>query len=179
MTPTKFLMICTLLFGLNFNSRTQDEHITPYVVMSGADSHITAPNCLRITSESQWDTTWLEHMGWDKKQTYDKYYNRFGIPVIDFNKCMVIAVFLGETWNRAGISVIFIQEGNDQIVLGFDLKTYQVMESGDQVNPYGFFVLPRSSKQVLLQINDQSLPSRNIKEPPVWKDYYHFPALNE
>jgi hypothetical protein len=179
MTLTKLLTIGTLLLGLNFNSRAQDEHIMPYVVISGSDSHITTPNCLRIISESQWDTTWLEHKGWDKKQVYDKFYNRLGIPVIDFKKCMVIAVFLGETWNTAGMSVIFIQEGNDKIVLGFDLNTYQTMDSGDQVNPYGFFVLPRSSKQVLLQINVQSLPSRNIKEPPVWKDYHQFPALKK
>jgi hypothetical protein len=179
MTPTKLLIIGTLLLGLNFNSRAQDEHIMPYMVLSGADSHITAPNCLRITSESQWDSTWLEHKGWDKKQAYEKFYNRLGIPIIDFNKCMVIAVFLGETWNTAGMSVIFIQEGIDQIVLGFDLNTYQTMEHGDQVNPYGLFVLPGSNKQVLLQINVQTFASRIRKEPPVWKDYHQFPALKK
>jgi hypothetical protein len=172
-------MIGTLLLCLNFNSRAQDEHIRPYVIMSGADSHISTPSCLRIITESQWDTTWLEHMGWEKKQIYDQYYNRLGIPIIDFNKCMVIAIFLGKSWNTAGISVISIQEGNDQIVLSFDLKSYQSMEPGDQVKPYGFFVLPNSNKQVLIQINNQSYASRIRNEPPVWKDYHQFPALKK
>jgi len=179
MTMTKFLMIGTLLLCLNFNSRAQDEHIRPYVIMSGADSHISTPSCLRIITESQWDTTWLEHMGWEKKQIYDQYYNRLGIPIIDFNKCMVIAIFLGKSWNTAGITVISIQEENDQIVLGFDLKSYQSMEPGDQVKPYGIFVLSNSNKQVLLQINRQSFESRIKKDPPVWKDYQRFPARKE
>jgi hypothetical protein len=77
------------------------------------------------------------------------------------------------------MSVIFIQEGNDKIVLGFDLNTYQTMESSNQVNPYGFFVLPYTCKQLLLQINDQTYESRIRKEPPVWKDYHQFPALKK
>ena len=69
--------------------------LTPYVTWSGPHSKIEDKRYVRITSEEEWIDLWLEHVGMEKKGTYNKYYNPAGIPEIDFKRCMVVGVFRG------------------------------------------------------------------------------------
>ena len=63
------------------------------------------------------------------------------------------------------------------MVLRFEDKGYQTMSRvgeghhGNQVTVYGFFVLPRSSKTVVLEENVQNI----IGEKPVWKEQIRLP----
>ena len=83
---------------------------------------------------------------------------------------MVIAVFQGSGWNSAGLNAVAVLEDKEGIVLRFRDKFYQTMGpgpdgGGQQTTVYGFFVLSRSGKTVVLEEDVQ-----NIKgQPPVWK----------
>ena len=51
------------------------------------------------------------------------------------------------------------------------------MEKADWVTPYAFFILPRSDKPIVMQINVQNLEARAQHGPPVWKEYFRLPVV--
>ena len=146
----------------------------PYVTITGADSHVTQRGCFRVMSEDQWIKTWQRHKGAKETQNYDLYYNPLGLPYVDFGQCMVIAIFQGRGWNSAGLKVVAILEEKDRTVLRFQDKSYQTEGpggGGEQVTVYGFFVLPRSGKTVVVEEDVQ----RYLGQPPVWKERVKLP----
>jgi hypothetical protein len=146
----------------------------PLVILTGTDSHIKQPSCHRIMSQDEWITIWQRHKGVKESKDYDLFYNRLGLPYVDFAKCMVIAVFQGSGWNSAGLRVATVLEEKDKIVLRFEDNSYQTAGSdggGERVAVYGFFVLPQSNKTVVLEENVQ----RYLGHPPVWKERVHLP----
>lgn len=156
-----------------------EQNVTkPYVVLSGAHSHITNAAYHRVTSRQDWTELWLEHVGDRPSPQYSQYYNRAGVPDVDFSTCMVIAVFMGSGWNNAGLTVLSTRKRNGEMVIGFDTKHYQSRETGDEVTPYGFFIIPLTEQAVQLQINKQSYRSRIEKGAPVWEDSHRFEALS-
>jgi Tfp pilus assembly protein PilF len=141
----------------------------PYVTLTGTDSHVKEPSYRRAMSEDEWIKIWQRHKGEKESKDYDLFYNPLGLPSIDFEKCMVIAVFQGSGVNSAGLKAVAILEEKDRIVLRFQDKSYQTAGpdgGGEQVTVYGFFVLPRSSKTVVLEENVQN----GMHQPPVWKE---------
>jgi hypothetical protein len=140
----------------------------PYVTLTGTDSHIKERSYHRVVSEDEWIKIWQRHKGAKESKDYDFFYNPLGLPYIDFEKCMVIAVFQGSSVNSAGLKTVAILEEKDRIVLRFEEKWYQTMEragtghGGNHVTVYGFFMLPRSSKTVVLEENAQNY----IGQPP-------------
>lgn len=142
--------------------------IRPIVTLTGPDSHMKERSNYRITSEDEWIKIWQRHKGVKESKHYDVFYDPLGLPYIDFEQCMVIAVFQGAGWNSAGLKVFAILDEKDRIVLRFKDKSYQTGGpdgGGKQANVYGFFVLRKSSKTVVLEENVQ-----NIKgQPPVWQ----------
>ncbi len=128
----------------------------PYVTLTGPDSHVIKPSCHRVASEGEWIKTWQRHNGAKESNDYDLFYNPLGLPYVDFEKCMVVAVFQGRGTNSAGLKAVAVLENKDGIVLRFEDKFYQTMErapggGGNKTTAYGFFVLPRSSKTVVLE----------------------------
>jgi hypothetical protein len=136
----------------------------PLVTLTGTDSHVKECSYHRITSEDEWIKIWQRHTG--PRESKD--FIPLGFPIIDFEKCMVIAVFQGNGWNSSGLKTILVKEGKDDIVFRFEDMHYQTMGpggGGERVTVYGFFVLPRSDKTVVLEENQQIY----LGEPPVWK----------
>jgi hypothetical protein len=141
----------------------------PYVSWSGAHSRIETKRCIRITSEAAWIDLWLDHVEMEKKGPYDRYYNPAGVPEIDFDRCMVVCVFQGKKWNSAGVIAVSVREERECIRIRFDDKSYQTMGpdgGGDRVTPFGLFLLPASSKRIVLEENVQALMNRE----PRWKE---------
>jgi hypothetical protein len=143
----------------------------PYVTLTGADSHVKERSYRRVASEEDWIKIWQRHKGEKESEDYDLFYDPLGLPSIDFEKCMVIAVFQGSSCNSAGLKAVTILEEKDRIVLRFEDKSYQTggfdADGGrKQVTVYGFFVLPRSRKTVVLEENVQNY----LGQPPVWKE---------
>jgi hypothetical protein len=175
MTTCKFwatvLITVLLLPNVAASADPAKEATRPYVTFTGTDSHVKDPSCHRVTSEDEWIKTWQRHKGEKESKDYDLFYNPLGLPYIDFEKCMVIAVFQGSGVNSAGLKTVAILEDKDRIVLRFQNKWYQTAvygarDEGERVTVYGFFVLPRSSKAVVLEENVQTY----IGQPPVWKE---------
>jgi hypothetical protein len=150
--------------------------IKPCVTLTGADSRVAERGYHRITSMNEWVDVWRKHKGSPEGGEYDHYYNPLGIPAIDFDRFMVIAVFQGAGMNSAGLDAVWLSPDEDRIVVRFDDKSYQTLGpdgGGKHVAVFGFFVLPRSSKPVLLEENVQRL----IGKPPVWKERIAFPKI--
>ena len=151
-------------------ARDDQKATCPLVTLTGTDSHVKERSYYRITSEKEWIKIWQRHKGVKESKDYDLFYNPLGLPEINFDKCMVIAVFQDSGSNSAGLRTTAINEEKDRIVFRFMSKFYQTAGpggGGEQVAVYGFFVLPRSDKTVVLQEEHRSL-NRNI--PPSWQE---------
>ncbi len=148
----------------------------PCVAITGADSQVTEHRYQRVTSADDWTRVWQEHKGQKPTGQYDLHYDPLTLPLIDFDHYMVIAIFQGNGWNSAGLRAVSISEDEDRVVFRFMDKGYQTggpNGGGQKVAVYGFFVLPRSTKPVVLEENHQSLKG----EPPVWKERITFSKL--
>jgi hypothetical protein len=150
--------------------------VSPCVALTGTRSHVSERGYRRITSVKDWVTLWQKHKGQKDGEQYDLYFDPLEIPVIDFDRYMVIAVFQGNGSNSAGLNAVSVLEEQERIVLRFDDKTYQTIGpdgGGKQVTVYGFFVFPRSSKPVTLEEQVQGLKGK----PDEWKERITFPKL--
>jgi hypothetical protein len=176
-TLTGPLMLVTSLVTA---APTQEQFATPngvLVTFAGADSRIDKSKYVRITTAEDFQILYMRHLGKDPKE-YDAYYNPHGVPTIDFDRCMVIAVFQGRTWNVAGVYVKTIDERDGHVVVRFDDRSYQTSGSDSgggarSATPYGIFVLPRSDRPVILEENVQ----RYIGGEPEWKERARFEAV--
>jgi len=150
--------------------------LKPCVVITGADSHVVQRQYHRITSTNNWTRLWQKHKTEKVTDQYDLYYDPLTLPLIDFDRYMVIAIFQGSGWNSAGLTAVSISEEDNRIIFRFDDKSYQTGGpdgGGKKVAVYGFFVVPRSSKPVVLEENVQGI----LGKPPVWEKRITFPKL--
>jgi hypothetical protein len=180
-------LLAALILGINFAlagpmaapaEESAQEPLKPCVVITGANSHITERRYCRITSADDWAQVWQEHRGEKPTGQYDLYYDPLTLPSIDFDRYMVIAIFQGNGWNSAGLRFISISEENGRMIFRFRDKRYQTGGSGadggrKKATAYGFFVVPRSTKPIVLEEDMQNL----IGEPPIWKERITFPRL--
>ena len=134
--------------------------LRPCVVLTGADSHVSERSYHRITSATEWVARWRKHKG---KKPDDA---PAGLPLVDFDRFMVIAIFQGRAVNSAGLKAVSITVNEDRIVFRFDDDSYQTAGEGKDVTVYGFFVVLRSNKPLVLEEDVQGI----IGEPPVWKE---------
>jgi hypothetical protein len=174
-----FSLAAICLFAFLSPPSEEDEPgttLTPYVSWSGAHSRIETKRYFRITSEAEWIDLWLDHVGMEKKGPYNRYYNPAGMPEIDFKSCMVVGVFQGKKWNSAGVIAVSIREEDERIRIRFDDKSYQTMGpdgGGERVTPFGLFLLPASSKGLVLEENIQGLKNQG----PEWKERARFEKM--
>jgi hypothetical protein len=150
--------------------------LKPCVVITGADSHLAARRYLRITSADDWARVWQEHKGQKVTEQYDRFYDPLTLPLIDFHDYMVIGIFQGSGSNNAGLRAVSILEEKSRIVFRFGNKFYQTAGpggGGEKAAVYGFFVVPRSTKPVVLEESAPVLKG----QPPEWKQRITFPQL--
>jgi hypothetical protein len=161
--------------GLAAADDNAQQTIRPYVTLTGTDSRVTERSYHRIASEADWIRIWQRHKGVQESKDYNLFNNPLDLPYVDFDKCMVIAVFQGSGWNSAGFKAAAVLEEKDGVVLRLAEKSYQtagpVGGGAKQVTVYGFFVLPRSDKTVVLEENVQHY----IGRPPVWEERIKLP----
>ena len=141
----------------------------PFVSWSGPHSGLPERCHFRITSEKQWRDVWTRHVG----DAAEK--DTFGyvvVPAVDFERCMVVAVFQGRRENNNGVVAVSVTEDGEQMKVRLQPKPYQTGPVGDPVTPYGIFVLPRSAKSLLLEED-----ARRNWGPPVWRERARFGEL--
>jgi hypothetical protein len=150
-------------------SDTQRPIVRPVVVLTGTGSCVVERRFLRVASESDWIKLWQRHKGANESKDYDLFYNPLDLPYIDFEKYEVIAIFQGRGWNNAGLMAVAIMESKDALVVRFENKEYQTAGpggGGKQTTVYGFFVLPRSAKTIVLEEGSRSMRLQS----PVWEE---------
>ena len=161
-------------------AQLEEKPARPLLVLTGSDSHIDGPEFLRIMDGEAWVNLWLRHVSEDitgphPGSVFDP------MPEIDFEHCMVIAVFPGKTVHTSYVRVELLEETDERIMLGYGLRTYQVARNPDEpaavetVTPYGFIVLPRSYKEVVVQRDARSTLGR-LTDPPQysWEEMARF-----
>jgi hypothetical protein len=130
------------------------------MVLTGNDSKIVKPAYQRVRSAAEWKRTWLSHLGFKSDTIYRP------AMEVDFNRCMVIAVFGGKYVNSCGYRIESVIENKISILIRFDDISYGTAGGADRVTPYAFVVLPKTDKPVVLEKNMQ----RYKGEPPEWKE---------
>jgi len=151
----------------------KEEGVLPYVTLAGAHSGIDPVDYRRIMTQDDLTVAWRQHRGMDLAKPYSDFHNEAGVPVVDFSRCMVVAVFAGRTTNAVGVYPVSIVETEDRVLVRFAVRSYQSGPEADRVTPFGFFILPRSDKTLVLEQGFYSLGGA----PPRWKEQARFPAL--
>jgi hypothetical protein len=128
----------------------------PCVVITGADSKVSKCGYHRITSMDDWTQVWLKHKGYKPDGKYDLFHNPAGVPLVDFDRFMVIGIFQGSGENSAGLLAVSLSEQPGRIVFRFVDQSYQTIGPGKGSTTYAFFVIPRSAKPVVLEEDVQS-----------------------
>lgn len=130
--------------------------------VSGSASKIETPRYVRILSRGEWQDLWNAHA-------------KDGAPgpEVDFETHMVVAVFKGKTWNCRGIALEKAIEGNDSIEVFLCPLYYQSGPKADRATPFGIFVLPKSSKKIVVKENVQYL----IGGPAIWEKVAEFDPI--
>lgn len=147
----------------------------PCVGIWGAKSAVKERTIQRVTNAEDWTALWLRHAGADPA-THSAYYNAAGVPDVDFTRCMVVAILQGERVNSAGVRIESIEEDDERVLVRFDDRSYQTAgpDGGAQrCTAYGFFVVPRSTKPLVVEEDVQSM----IGKAPSWKERARFPAM--
>jgi hypothetical protein len=155
--------------------------LKPCVAITGANSRVTKCRYQRITSADEWTRVWQEHKGEKPTGKYDLFYDPLLLPLIDFDHFMVIAIFEGDGSNNAGFQSVSIVEEDNRMVFRFRNKGYQTMSrypgnaggGGGKATAFGFFVLPRSKKALILEEGQFPLSG----DPPLWTERITFPKL--
>lgn len=136
---------------------------------SGPESGVTEQCYLRITSRKEWKRLWRRHC--------DKW-----TPRIDFEKQMVVAVFQEQGHNNNGVLPVSLDEDEHRVRLRFNNRGYCTQLPGrgtgseppeTKVTPYGIFVIPRSSKSLVLEEDAR----RYHRSPCLFRERARFPGI--
>lgn len=136
------------------------------VAWQGPDSAVTERGYFRVQEEEDWIKLWERHIG--KPAERDNIGRPF-MPRVNFERCMVVAIFQGEGWNSNGVTVESISQDDERILLRFDESTYQtagIDGGGVKCRAFGIFVLPKSDKPIVIEENVQGL----IGHPAQWRE---------
>lgn len=177
MNPKKVAVLIVAALALSavaFVQEPQDPRQLPkpLVTFRGEFSKVDETRYLRVTDAETWATLWCEHTGQQaQKRGYGWYYNQQQVPIVDFERCMVVAVFGGKCGNTAGYRVEQVLDG-DRWTLRYHANSYQTTvidpanaKAKPPSTPFGMFVLPKTDKKVALEENVQGM----IGRPPKWR----------
>ena len=126
----------------------------PCVTLSGTDSQVAERGYQRVLTPEEWAKLWQKHKGKESVGNYDFFYDPLGLPLIDFNQFMVIAIFQGSSWNSAGLNAVSVSDEVDRITFRFEDKPYGTAGANggaQKVKVYGFFIVPKTNKPVIIE----------------------------
>lgn len=160
--------------------------VIPCVTLSGAETRVEKTSYLRITRLDDWVKLWRKHKGDRSEGEYHLYYDELGLPLVDFDRYMVIAVFEDTQVCAYGFRVESVSEWSDEIrihihrkgpSIGFakpfpnepanepECSACEAQESVPQA--YGFFVIPASKKRIILEHREEGEMKEVFGLPPL------------
>jgi hypothetical protein len=169
------VMIVTIVVATSVTGqdRSQKQRMQPLVTITGADSKLMERGYYRVVDATELANLWQDHRGLKREGRYNYFRNVACVPEVNFDECMVVAVFQGEGWNSAGLELKEIVEKDAEIILRFDDKSYQTGAEADKVSPYAFFVIPRNDKVLMVEEDVRTYSS----QPASWKQRQRFEKL--
>jgi hypothetical protein len=141
----------------------KDAPVKPLISLSGRKSGVTKHGYHRLESAKAWDPLWLRHQT-GKSEPGNNRPEVFQFGTVDFTRCMVIAVFQGEGINCDGYEVYSILEDKDRVLVRVQGQDFQTGPAATVTEAWGVFVLPRSAKPVVVELDTRSL----IRDSPNW-----------
>lgn len=132
------------------------------VAWSGSRSAIDTPQVSRADSEFIWKALWARHRG-DRAEE-----NATGaalFPVVDFDRCTVVAIFGGTGLNSRGYRIESIDDNEERVRVRIVESTFQTAGprgGGVSVTPYGIFILPDTDLPIVLEE-----PAPHLKDEPI------------
>jgi len=141
--------------------------IAPLVRLVGGDSQVAAPEWLCIRNAKDWEAAWERHAG--KVERIHLEGRIKNMPVVDFDQCMILAVFMGKSTNSHGVRLNSISESADAITIRYDSESFQTLGpngGGVSSQPYGLFIVPRSNMTVVFERDTNNLKGGESK----WKE---------
>ncbi len=133
----------------------------PLLVLTGAASQVKEAAYYRLSSADKLKDVWRGHLG----AVQDRGDNP--VPEVDFDRCVVLALFEGSSFNSHGLRIEAVLDRNDVTVVRFDDISYQTLGGGaNTVAPYAFILLPKTDKVIVLEENVQQY----LSGAPVWKE---------
>jgi hypothetical protein len=168
--PLALIAACPLSVSPTARAEEKDVSTKPLLLLTGADSRMDKTAYHRVASAEAFRKLWLRHLG---KSEDGAFLERAPALAIDFDRCMVLAIFRCEKGYSRGLNVVSVAEGKETITLRFeDLGSQVAAPLGGalpvtSVTPaYAFVVLPSSTKSVVLEEAVRDLKD----QPPAWKE---------
>jgi len=124
------------------------EDLKPSIIAqwTGASSGIHEEKYFRITNSRDWENLWMRHTQGEQPP-----------PKVNFEKNMVLALFLGKQINVNEINLFRIRNRKKWLVVDFSPRLYfSGTEENLSTTPYAIYVLPKNPKQVYFRKNVQS-----------------------
>lgn len=165
--------VLSLIFvpGVNSEERVTPPAAKPLMTLYGRNSKIAKEKLVRITSEKEWYSLWLEHkIG---SSTPKAVPGDLEFAELDFRQVMVVAVFEGKSVNCRGFPCHSISEDRERILVRLNPLMYQSGVPTPRTEAWGILVLPRLNKQIVVERDVRGL----IDDPPKWEAWRTFPAI--
>jgi hypothetical protein len=146
----------------------------PAVQWVGPDTRRAEPGFVLVRDDGAWRSLWAQHTGKPLDQGTE---HRYAAPMIDFDHCMALAYFRGPATNSDGEIATSVSDEADHITLRFESSGFQTFGPGPDggavhTSPYGIWIIPLSSKPVIVEEG-----TRELKDEPLkWKEVKRFPA---
>src|SRR5439155_183235 len=127
-------------------------------------SRTAKPTLELVRTREEWNRVWATHLGTADDDAYGTKMD------VDFERCMVIAVFRGERVNARGIQIDSTTEAGESIRIRLSDLRYQTAGKANKDppdRPYAFIVVAKSSKGIVAEENLQHYKG----QPPEWKEW--------
>jgi RNA polymerase sigma-70 factor (ECF subfamily) len=155
---------------------TPDEKppVKPIVALHGEHSKIVKEKLLRITTADDWAALWIEHnYGAEFLEKADRSAEQS--VELSFDKVMAIAVFEGTGRQNYGFVVDSIIENDEKILVRIKKLSYSVVGDPPPCEAWGVFVVPKSDKEVIVELDARTTRTG----PAKWKEWKKFPAITD
>ncbi len=138
---------------------------TPRAVWSGKHSRVPKPFHAVVSTAANWTKLTAHMFGTKVPKPFGK---------VDFETEVVLVVSAGNGWNCNGIGLSAAFEDARRLLVRTQRQSFQTIDGGEKVRPYGVFVLPkRAAKAYVVERNRQNL----IGGPALWTESFRLARL--
>jgi len=152
---------------------SENGRVSALVTLNGEHSKIIQEKLVRVTRADDWEALWNEHKYGSENS--DKVNGGAEMLEVDFRQLMAITVFEGIGVQCRGYTADSTIESDDRITIRIKKLSYSVVGDPIVSEAWGIFVLPKSNKEVIVEVDVRSTNA----EPAKWKEWKKFPALSE